>query len=286
MTAARKLTRKALQARPLPAVVDGDKESKGRILVVAGSREVPGASLLTATAAMRAGAGKLRIATGASAAPMLGAAMPEAAVVALPERRDGSLATEAVRVVGREAGSADVVVAGPGLPGGRACGAIASSLVASEAALVLDAALLYELEPTRAERPSVPILLPHRKEMAALLDCDEREIERDPLACGRQAAERYRSHVLVKGVTSHVVAIDGEAWKFEGGVPGLGVSGSGDVLAGLVGGLLTRGADPLDALLWGVLLHGEAGEALARKVGAIGFLAREIASEIPSLMLR
>jgi NAD(P)H-hydrate repair Nnr-like enzyme with NAD(P)H-hydrate dehydratase domain len=91
--------------------------------------------------------------------------------------------------------------------------------------------------------------------------------------------------VLVKGPVSHVVAPDGDTWTFESGVPGLGVSGSGDVLAGIVGGLLARGAEPLNALLWAVWLHGQAGARLAEKVGAIGFLAREIADEIPGLML-
>ena len=74
------------------------------------------------------------------------------------------------------------------------------------------------------------------------------------------------------------------AWKYEGGGPGLGVSGSGDTLAGIVGGLLARGAAPLTALLWAVWLHGEAGAALSRKVGPIGFLAREISGEVPALL--
>jgi NAD(P)H-hydrate repair Nnr-like enzyme with NAD(P)H-hydrate dehydratase domain len=90
--------------------------------------------------------------------------------------------------------------------------------------------------------------------------------------------------VLVKGVVSHVVTPDGKAWTYKGGSPGLGVSGSGDVLAGIVGGLLARGAEPLNALLWAVWLHGEAGTKLAKRVGPIGFLAREIAGEIPGLL--
>jgi ADP-dependent NAD(P)H-hydrate dehydratase len=101
-----------------------------------------------------------------------------------------------------------------------------------------------------------------------------------------RAAERYRALVLVKGVTSHVVHPDGRAWTYRGGSPGLGVSGSGDVLSGIVGGLLSRGADPLAALLWGTWLHGEAGAALSKKIGPIGFLAREIAEEVPGLMPR
>ena len=103
---------------------------------------------------------------------------------------------------------------------------------------------------------------------------------------GLRAAQLYRSIILVKGVTSHVVTPEGYVWRYEGGAPGLGVSGSGDVLAGIVGGLLARGAEPLTALLWSVWLHGEAGARLARKIGPIGFLAREIAGEVPALLPR
>jgi NAD(P)H-hydrate repair Nnr-like enzyme with NAD(P)H-hydrate dehydratase domain len=92
--------------------------------------------------------------------------------------------------------------------------------------------------------------------------------------------------VLVKGVTSHVVHPDGRCFRFEGGAPGLGVSGSGDTLAGIVGGLLARGAEPLHAVLWGVWLHGSAGERLAERIGPVGFLAREIPDEIPALLPR
>jgi NAD(P)H-hydrate repair Nnr-like enzyme with NAD(P)H-hydrate dehydratase domain len=106
------------------------------------------------------------------------------------------------------------------------------------------------------------------------------------LACGQRAAKLYDALVLVKGVTSQIVTPNGEAWTYEGGAPGLGVSGSGDTLAGIVGGLLARGAEPLTALLWGVLLHGEAGEALSRRVGPVGFLAREIPDELPALLGR
>nr|MBA2771053.1 NAD(P)H-hydrate dehydratase [Sphingomonas sp.] len=126
----------------------------------------------------------------------------------------------------------------------------------------------------------------HAGEMAALLGCDEGDVEGDPIGCGQRAAELYNALVLVKGVTSRVVAPDGRAWTFHGGAPGLGVSGSGDTLAGIVGGLIARGAEPLTALLWGVLLHGEAGESLSRKVGPIGFLARQIPDEIPALLPR
>jgi hydroxyethylthiazole kinase-like uncharacterized protein yjeF len=289
MTVRKALTHAALKSFPLPPVVNGDKETKGRILVIAGSREVAGAALLTATAAMRAGAGKLRMATVEGVALPTALAMPEAMVVGLPEARDGGFTRAAVREIGEQAGHVDVVVAGPGMAEAKTCPAVAEALLASSANVVLDAALLHSLkhadQSQRGGRES-PILLPHSGELASLLDCDEKEIDRDSIGCGLRAARLYGANVLVKGVTSHVVTPDGRAWTYKGGAPGLGVSGSGDALAGIVGGLLSRGADSLTALLWGVLLHGEAGEALSRKVGPIGFLAREIADEIPALLKR
>jgi hydroxyethylthiazole kinase-like uncharacterized protein yjeF len=282
-----RLDQAALGAHPLPRVANGDKDSKGRILIVAGSRDVPGAALLTATAAMRAGAGKLQIATGESAAPQLGMAMPEAMVIGLPEERDGGIAPRAVARVTELARDADAVVAGPGLTRNPTCGNLAKALLDADANLAFDAAMLHELEPLSPQQHSEPpILLPHAGELASLLDCDETEIEREPVRCGIRAAQLFSSLVLVKGVTSHVVTPSEESWTYDGGAPGLGVSGSGDVLAGIVGGLLARGAKPLHALLWAVWLHGEAGAKLAEKVGRIGVLAREIPGEIPALLPR
>ena len=287
MSEATPLDQAALESHPLPPVVDGDKESKGRILVVAGSREVPGAAILTATAAMRAGAGKLLIATVESAALHVAMAMPEAKVVGLAESGDGGIARSGIERIREEVESADAVVAGPGMENNETCAQVAEVLLRSDVRIALDAALLHSLEPLQDhQRTNPPVLLPHAGELASLLDCDVGQIDRDPIGCGVRAAQFYRSVVLVKGVTSHVVTPDGLAWTYDGGAPGLGVSGSGDVLAGIVGGLLARGADPLNALLWAVWLHGEAGAKLAKKVGQIGFLAREIADEVPSLLPR
>lgn len=278
------LNRTTLRNHPLPPVIDGDKETKGRILVIAGSRDVPGAALLTAVAAMRAGAGKLRIATVESVAPRLGIAMPEAMVVGLPEAADGGFAPASIKRFRDMAAGVDAIVAGPGVRPNSCCPRIAEALWKSEAHLALDVAFIEKLQAPKSDREREAILLPNAAELAALLDCEEREAEEEPIRCGQRAAERYRSLVLVKGVTSHVVSPDGDLWSYDGGAPGLGVSGSGDVLAGIVGGLLARGAEPLNALLWAVWLHGQAGAALAKKVGPIGFLAREISDQVPALL--
>jgi hydroxyethylthiazole kinase-like uncharacterized protein yjeF len=287
MNAPTPLDRAALDRHPLPPIEGGDKDRHGQILIIAGSRDVPGAALLAAHGAMRSGAGKLQIAAPDVIAVPLGVAMPEAMVVGHASHRDGGFATSALDRIGEMAAEADAIVAGPGLESNHAAAPLAAILLGLGKPLALDAALLHALPDceARARAATVPpILLPHSGEMASLLGCDAQAVEADPLAAGRGCAERYQALVLVKGVQSHVIAPDGSAWRYAGGGPGLGVSGSGDVLAGIAGGLLARGADPLTALLWSVWLHGEAGRALSDKVGPLGFLAREIPGEVPALL--
>ena len=287
MSAPAELNREMLRAFPIPRPGDGDKHDHGRLLIVAGSRSLPGAVLLSATAAMRAGAGKLKIATVESIATHVGVAMPESRSIGMPESNDGGFADAAVEQIAELADGVDAVIAGPGMFESSACEALAAALLGTGTALALDAGMLRSLAPhakaaKQARQP--PVLLPHSGEMAALLACDEKQVEEDPVGCGRACAERYGAVTLVKGAISNIVHPDGRAWTYCGGANALGVSGSGDALAGIVGGLLARGAEPLTALLWSVLLHGEAGESLSRKVGPVGFLAREIADEIPALL--
>ena len=289
MSRVKSLTRAELARHPLPGIDGGDKDSHGRILVIAGSRDVPGAALLAAHGAMRAGAGKLQLAAPADIAVPLGIAMPEAMVVGFPTASDGGFARRGVKAMAARAAEADSIVAGPGMTANAATQRLAAELCALGKPLALDAALLHVLPRKKSDARGAavqPLLLPHSGEMASLLGCEAIDVEADPLGSGRACAEAYDSLVLVKGAVSHVVAPDGSAWRYEGGGPGLGVSGSGDTLAGIAGGLLARGAAPLSALLWAVWLHGEAGRALSKRVGPAGFLAREIPPQIPALLPR
>jgi hydroxyethylthiazole kinase-like uncharacterized protein yjeF len=215
--------------------------------------------------------------------------MVEAFLIPLAEADDGSCAKGSVEQVSKEAANADAVVAGPGLMESQVNSVIASAMLEFGNPIAFDAAMLHALSDIAADCRSArtqPVLLPHSGEMASLIGSTEEEIERDRLGAARKAAEHYGAVVLAKGAVSHVASPDGRAWTYRGGARGLGVAGSGDVLAGIVGGLLARGADPVTALLWSVLLHGEAGEALSSKVGPVGFLAREIPDEIPALLAR
>lgn len=289
MSEPRALDRGALERFPLPPVGDGDKNEHGRLLIVGGSRQVPGSAILSATAALRSGAGKVRIATVSSTASALAVAMPEALVIPLAEARNGAFTRVAVRQSAEAAGSVDAIVAGPGLREDDVNGAIATALLRTGKPVAFDAGMLHCLPAVAArcrESATPPVLLPHARELASLLEVSKDEVEADRLQAAHRGAKRYGACVLAKGVKSHVVAPDGRSWTYGGGAPGLGIAGSGDTLAGIVGALLARGADPLTALLWGVLLHGEAGERLSAKVGPIGFLAREIADEVPALLSR
>jgi ADP-dependent NAD(P)H-hydrate dehydratase len=283
------LTRAALADFPLPPQTDGSKDDHGKLLIVAGSRTVPGAAVLAGRAALRAGVGKLRIATVESVAPAMALHMVEALIVSLPENGDGGCASDSLDQIDEQAGIADAITAGPGMRHDRVAMEIARVILRRGKPTAFDAGLLHCLGPLAgACRSSTvpPVLLPHSREMAALLEIGEEEAEQDPLSAALEAAQRYGAVVLAKGAASHVAAPGGRAWTYRGGAPGLGVAGSGDTLAGIVGAFLARGADPLTALLWSVLLHGEAGEILSTKVGPVGFLAREIADEIPALLAR
>ena len=270
---------------------DSDKEERGRLLVVAGSRELAGAALLAGIAGLRAGAGKLQIATAESIAVPLAVAIPEARVIGLSETEAGCIAEEEVDRLISWSAEAQAVLLGCGLQHGPPLDILIDRLFEArlEVPLVLDAAVLGSLAERAASLrawPSGAILLPHAGEMARLLDCEREEVTADPLAAARRAAETFGAITLIKGEYSHIVARDGQAFRFKGGGVGLATSGSGDTLAGIVGGLAARGADPLTATLWGVYLHGEAGRRLSSEVGRVGFLARELLDLVPGLMQR
>ena len=288
MSESRRLDASLLRRFPLPShAPDVDKDARGLALCIVGSRETAGAAMLAGLGALRAGAGKLRIAAPASIAAGLGIAVPEARVIAFAEDARGCIDRPAVdELIARCAGS-DSVTIGPGMQRGDALGSLVEAAFEGAAPLVLDAAALGVLRPLAAKlrvRPSGTILLPHAGEMARLLGWERARVEADPLAAAIGAAETYGSVVVIKGEYSFIVAPDGAHYRFRGGGIGLATSGSGDVLAGIVGGLAARGADAVTAALWGVYLHGEAGRMLGKQVGTIGFLARELLDVVPGLM--
>ncbi|KPN09388.1 NAD(P)H-hydrate dehydratase [Xanthomonas arboricola] len=279
----RMLTAAALRAMPLPAP-GGDKEQRGRVLIVGGSMRVPGAVLLAGEAALRTGAGKLQIATAASVAPGMALAVPEALVLGLAQNGQGEI-VRGHRTLDGAMAACDAAVIGPGM----ASSATTTAMVrrAAEQAvctLVLDAGALSRGLRAPIGRPFV--LTPHAGEMATLAGDDKAAVEAAPGAYALKFAQKLRSVVIVKGPDSFIAGPDGVVWMHRGGASGLGTSGSGDVLAGLIAGFAARGCDALTAALWGVFVHAAAGRQLARRIGPVGFLARELGLEVPGILDR
>ncbi|GAC1649960.1 MAG: NAD(P)H-hydrate dehydratase [Gemmatimonadaceae bacterium] len=255
---------------------------------------MPGALVLAGLAALRSGAGKLQLATCASVSHMVAIAVPEALVVSLPETRAGGIAGRLTASLRVYAESATAVLVGPGMQEEGSVEPLVAGVVRAmtastlaSATLVVDAAGLRAL----GRRPKLlhplggrAVITPHSGEMASLLDVDKHVVESDPLAHALRAAVELRAIVALKGAVTVVAVPDGRAFRYARGGVGLATSGSGDVLAGIVVGLAARGATALDAALCGVYLHGEAGNRLARRTGPIGFLARDLPGEIPTLL--
>lgn len=116
-----------------------------------------------------------------------------------------------------------------------------------------------------------------------MLDVSRDEIEADPAHYARESAARFGTVVALKGEETHIASPDGALYRHPDGDSGLGTGGSGDVLAGLIAGLLARGANAVTATAWGVFLHARAGAELSRRIG-FGYLARELSAEVPALM--
>ncbi len=280
---------------PMPAV-EGDKEVRGHVLVLGGSIEMPGAIILAATAALRAGAGKLTIATGQSVAQLVALAMPEARVIGLPEHASAGFSLESLAALDPLAERVDALLVGPGMRDEPATAALVHALLPrfaeSGTAIVLDAcamgALLYPPAGWPAERPwrfQTPVILtPHAGEMAHLTGIAKDAINAAPDPRALAAAQAWNAMLVLKGARTVIATPDGTLYQHEGGNVGLAISGSGDVLAGIIAGLAARGAALDQAACWGVALHARAGERLAERMGTLGYLAREISQEIPALL--
>jgi ADP-dependent NAD(P)H-hydrate dehydratase len=282
------LNARFLRRWPLPPIDPaGGKDSRGAVLIVGGSPQMPGAVLLAATAALRAGAGKLQVATGKSVAAFVAAQIPEALVIGLPETRAGGLSPACSRELAKRAAGMTAVLIGPGMIDTSAAGRLGVELCGrlKDVTLVLDAEALEccSLEPRAVARSAARVAItPHAKEMAHALGLSPPEVQRDPEKAALRAAAELKAAVALKGATTYLADPAGRLIRNQqAGNPGLGTSGTGDVLSGILAGLAARGADPLQAAAWAVYVHGRAADVLARKIGPIGYLARELLAEIP-----
>ena len=279
----RVVTADLLREWPLP---DGgeSKNSRGTVLVIGGAARSPGAVILAGTAALRVGAGRLTLAVAESVATQVAVSLPECGVVPLAEVRHGAVSGEGVSAVADDIGGADAVLVGPGLDDIDEAVELLAQLpieTPDGPATVLDAFALGALSTRPDLREALPaalLLTPNTDEASRLLGRDLGDLATDV----RELASRFRAVVSCHG---HIADAEGRSWLIGTGASGLGTSGSGDVLAGAITGFCARGVEPVRAAVWGSHVHAVAGDRLAVRVGALGYLAGELLAELPRVIV-
>ncbi len=296
--AADALTVEELRLRDLKAAMpersdDAHKGTFGTAVVAAGSRRYPGAARLAAEAAARSGAGLVTLAAPEAIQPLLVHGLPDATHEPLPSTEEAQVdGHEAARVLLRSlrASGAEALLVGPGL--GRAAevtafveGLLAGLEQAEELrAIVIDADGLNALTELTGwdAAPTPRVLTPHPGEMARLLGTSAPDVQDNRLAAARDYAEATRSVVVLKGPGTIVAAPDGRMRISEAANAMLASAGTGDVLAGLIVGLLAQGLQPFDAASAGVYVHAAAGRRVADDLGTAGGIAQDLLGQLPA----
>ncbi len=271
-----------LPARPAA----GHKGSFGHALIAAGSEGKTGAAALAAEGAARAGAGLVTIACPAGLNDILEIKCTEAMTAPVADTPERAFASSAVESILALAATRDALGLGPGIGRSEETQVLVLSLAKRlEIPLVVDADGLFPFarEPDLLrERRAPTILTPHPGEAATLLGVDAGEINRDRPARARELAARLGSVVALKGAATVTAAPDGRIAVNPTGGPALAAGGTGDVLLGMVTGLLAQGLDPFEAAALAVFIHGAAADRLSERAGPVGHLAGEIAAEVPA----
>ena len=285
MSRTRRLKMDFLERKP-----DAHKGDFGRVLVVGGSRDMPGAPALAGLAALRAGAGLLKIACPAGVQQTVVGLCPCATSEALPQSPAGLIPRTASKLVQALAQANDALAVGPGMgasPGGAAL--VAALLSVPGKPLVVDADGLNNLATRKRWWNSCrahAVLTPHPGEMRRLVKGAGLDLDpaRRQDCCG-QFAEATGQVVVLKGAGT-VVSDGRRLYVNKTGNPGMATGGSGDVLTGIIAALLGQGLGPFDAAALGVYLHGLAGDLAAKTVGQTSLIATDLIDHLPTAIAR
>ena len=273
-----------LPARPL----NSHKGTFGHVLIVAGSRSFVGAAFLAAQAAVRTGAGLVTLATPASVYPIAAGKLTEVIHLPLPEDREGLVDPDAAGEIRSNLSRYDALAVGCGLGRSEGTQQFLERLLLDEPRLptpvVIDADGLNNLSQVETwwERlAGTAVLTPHPGEMATLTDATTAEIQRDRIGSARKWAESWKVGLVLKGAHT-VVAHPNQVVRVSPFVnPGLASGGTGDVLTGIIAGLMAQGLSPDLAASCGVYLHGQAGADAAGEIGVAGLTATDLVKKLP-----
>ena len=271
-----------------PRPADGHKGTFGTVVALAGSRGLTGAAYLCSTAAARAGAGMVRLLVAESIYPILAAKCAEVMAMPIAEAEPGAVGPDGASAIVGDLEHAAAALVGPGLGRAQATWRLLTDLIPNIVKpLVIDADALNALAAggtaMKRLRGSM-VLTPHPGEMARLCDVSIAEVQRDRRRTAAEAASRWGAVVVLKGAHTIVAAPDGTVSEDPHEVPALGTGGTGDVLGGIIAGLLAQGSDPFTAAVTGVFVHAECGRRIAAAQGESGLLASDLLLEIPRVM--
>ncbi|MDB5097989.1 MAG: carbohydrate kinase, YjeF related protein [Cyanobacteria bacterium RYN_339] len=269
---------------PMPPVSpDAHKGSLGTTMIIAGSATMSGAAILATRAACRSGVGLVYLAIAASQREMAAMAVPEAIVLPLPER-EGTIGPETVAVLLPHLQRVRALAIGPGLGHSpRVRELVEKLLVTYDGPVVLDADALPRAKEALPGRMAPVIMTPHAGELARMLDSTSEKVQAERLGAGLEAARRHRAITVFKGARTVIARPDGSFAINATGLPMLATAGSGDVLTGLIAGLLGRGMEAFEAACTGVYVHGRAAEAAADS-GMVSLVAGDVVDRIPHLL--
>lgn len=268
-----------------PRPPDAHKGGSGHLLVVAGSTGKTGAAAMTAMSAMRSGAGLVTLALASSLNPVVESQVLEAMTEPLPEIAEGLLGESAFDDVMDLIAGKKCLAIGPGLGQAEETKNLVCRIIKkSPIPLVVDADGLNNLvgRTQLLSQLKVPVVLtPHPGEMARLINTSVAAVQQDRITTSRDFAVNFKVHVVLKGARTVIAHPDGSTYINPTGNSGMASGGMGDVLTGVIGGLLAQGFSPESAAHAGVYLHGAAADTLAKSIGPFGFLASDVMNAIP-----
>src|SRR6266850_2142385 len=267
---------------------DAHKGTFGTVVVLAGSLGFTGAAYLASTAAARTGAGLVRLLVADTIYPILAAKCTEVMATPVQEVAPGAVGHAAYDSILRQLSTAEVGVIGPGLGRDSSTWRLILDLALhAKCPLVIDADGLNALADSPRSKGKLGknrVLTPHPGELARLTGKTIEAIAADRTAAARRAAKEWGAVVVLKGAHTVVAHPDGRASQDPHEVPALATGGTGDVLSGIIGGLISQGSEAYAAAVTGVYIHAAAGRRLAHRLGDSGLLASDLLLEIPLVM--
>jgi ADP-dependent NAD(P)H-hydrate dehydratase / NAD(P)H-hydrate epimerase len=278
------MTGRQIQSLLVPRQPDTHKGHTGHALIVAGATGKTGAAAMAANAAMRAGAGLVSLGIPQTLNVILESQLPETMTIPLPDQGTGLLLEEAFDEIVEAAQSKQAMALGPGLGTASHTRNLVHRIIKEiELPLVIDADglnnIIGHIKRLKARKVAT-ILTPHPGEMARLTEMTTARIQRDRVTAARSLALQTKAYVVLKGARTLIASPDGRIFINPTGNPGMASGGMGDVLTGLITGMLTQGHLPLNACRIGVYLHGLAADMLYQKA-PWGYLATEVINTIP-----